>query len=323
MNQPTKSSFWIASAALSLFVACTSGEESSASSSSSDSNSNSNSDSNSAGPSTSNSSTSGGSDTGTSSGSASTSDSATTGTSGSSSDSETTTGPTSSTGNTDPTGDGLMFCHEICEVDADCLIDGADQGLHCEDSYCQGDVQGGCRDDEECRELYSGWSAGEACAAQDECALTQGCMNLNGEGHCVYVPTEFLQCETINQEEVEVQAIEGGAMIACGNTSALCTEDKYCLDGCKSNADCIVPGYPVCNMQTKLCECGVDSDCGTQAGASICDAGVCRCGTDSDCAELDYADICVDGACGCSEQSVCRDYMQVFDGTEVACKSFG
>ena len=318
MDQPPHISSWIVSAALCLFVGCTGGEEGSASEpSSSTGNSNSESNSNSSGSA---SSSSGSSDTGTSGGSAS--DSATTGSSGSGSESETSTGPTSSTGDTDPTGGGLMFCHEICEVDDDCLIDGADQGLYCEDSFCQGESQGSCSDDQECRDLFSGWSAGEACAAQDECAPTQGCMNLNGEGHCVYIPTEFLQCETINQEEVEVQAIEGGVMIACGNTSALCTEDKYCLDGCKSNSDCISPAYPVCNMQTKLCECGVDSDCANQPGASVCDAGVCRCGNDSDCAELDYADVCVDGACGCSEQSVCRDYMQVFDGTEVACKPF-
>ncbi len=321
MIQLTKSSIWLACAALSLVVACFGGEESSASSdSSSTSDSGTKSGTNSDSNSTNEGSTSGGSETGTGSDSATTGSSSST---GSSSGGETSTGPTSSTGDTGPTGGGPMFCSEICEVDDDCFINGADQGLNCNNGYCQGESQGSCSEDQECRDLFSGWSAGDACAAQDECAPTQGCMNLNGEGHCVYVPTEFLQCETIKQEEVEVQAIEGGMMIACGNTSALCTEDKYCIDGCKSDADCLAPAYPVCNMQTKLCECGVDSDCDNQPGTSVCDAGICRCGNDSDCAELDNADVCTEGACGCSELSVCSDYTPIFDGTEVACKSFG
>lgn len=235
--------------------------------------------------------------------------------------------PTTSSTTDDPTddpttggGDG-MYCIESCEQDADCSINGENQGYTCgADNLCTSDA-GQCATDEECRILYSGWEFGDNCAAQGDCAVTQGCINLDGVGKCVYIPSDFLSCEDINQEEIPMPAIEGGTITVCGNTTAICTEDKYCLDGCSTNADCLAPAYPVCNTDTKRCECGTDADCANnQPGASVCLDGYCQCATDNDCAELDYADRCYDGACGCSQDQVCDGYTQAFDGTSVSCR---
>ncbi|MEZ4451312.1 MAG: hypothetical protein R3B09_17665 [Nannocystaceae bacterium] len=270
--------------------------------------------------------TSGSGTEGTDSGSTSASTTAgttTAGTTTSSSATTTETGSTTATSTSDSdSGGGFNFCGEVCDADDDCTIDGVDQGLSCDNGTCVGEVFGQCSDDMECKILYSGWAQGQPCNAQADCAITQGCINLEGEGHCVYIPSEFIECSTLNMEEVQMPAIEGGTITVCGNTSAICTKDKYCLDGCKSDLDCLSPNYPVCNAGTGICECGQDADCASQPGASVCDQGICRCGSDADCRELDYADVCNEGVCGCSGEAVCDGYPPVFDGTEVACKKF-
>lgn len=217
-------------------------------------------------------------------------------------------------------GGGSTYCLESCEQDADCNLNGQNQGFTCgDDSLCTSEA-GLCSTDVECQILYSGWEAGDNCAAQDDCALTQGCIDLNGVGKCVYIPSDFITCEGINQEEIPMPAIEGGTMTVCGNTTAYCTDDNYCLDGCSSNADCFAPGYPICNTDTNRCECGQDSDCTDQAGASVCNDGICQCAIDDDCLDLDNADACYDGVCGCSSEMVCEGYVNSFDGTTVSCR---
>jgi len=237
----------------------------------------------------------------------------------------TTDGPTSESDSdtTDTTdGGGPSFCLESCEENADCNLNGQNQGYTCSsDNLCASET-GLCSTDQECQILYSGWEAGDNCAAQDQCALTQGCINLDGIGKCVYIPSDFLTCEAINQEEVQMPAIEGGTITVCGNTTAYCTEESYCLDGCSSNADCLSPGYPICNTDSNLCECGQDSDCANQPGASVCNDGICQCASDQDCQGLEYADTCYDGACGCSTDMVCEGYINAFDGTSVSCRGF-
>ncbi len=227
-----------------------------------------------------------------------------------------------STSDTDPTtgDDGASFCLESCEDDSDCNLDGQDMGYTCgSNNLCTTDFAG-CTDDEECQIQFSGWEFGDNCAAQADCAVTQACINLDGAGKCVYAPSDFLSCEDINQEEVQAPAIEGGQITVCKNTTALCTEAKFCINGCSSNADCVVPNFPVCNTQTNHCECGQDSDCAGLQGTSICAEGVCQCASDADCAPLDYADTCYEGSCGCSEDMTCENYNPEFDGTSVSCR---
>ncbi|MEZ4385532.1 MAG: hypothetical protein R3A79_29715 [Nannocystaceae bacterium] len=258
-----------------------------------------------------------------------TSDSSATGETGTATDATSTTNTTAttattdSTGTTDSGGDGFSFCAEICADDSDCTIDGEDQGLTCQDGVCAGQTSGWCSSDQECRDLFSGWDQGDPCNAQADCAITQGCIDLNGAGRCVFIPSDFIQCEDLQMSEVEVPAIEGGTILVCGNTTAICTEDEYCINACQSNADCLSANFPVCNGDTGLCECGQDSDCAGITGASVCIDGACRCGADADCDDIPNADVCNDGICGCSGLRVCQGVDQTFDGTEIACKDFG
>jgi hypothetical protein len=238
-----------------------------------------------------------------------------------------TTDTTNTTDTTDPTdsgGDGLSFCAEVCVDDSDCTVDGVDQGLSCGDNgICVGESNGICADDMDCRLLYSGWDKGDPCNAQGDCAVTQGCIELEGSGYCVFIPSDFLTCEDLNMEEVPMPAIEGGTIDVCGNTTAICTDDEYCIIACQSNVDCPSANFPVCNTDTGMCECGQDSDCDGIPGTSVCIDGACRCGADADCEPVDNADVCNEGACGCSSLRVCDGIEPTFDGTEVACKDFG
>ena len=235
-----------------------------------------------------------------------------------------TTNTSNTTDTTDSGGDGFSFCAEVRVDDSDCTVDGVDQGLHCGDNgLCAGENNGICADDMDCRLLYSGWDKGDPCNAQGDCAVTQGCIELEGAGYCVFIPSDFLTCEDLNMDEVPMPAIEGGTIQVCGNTTAICTDDKYCLIACQSNVDCLSPSFPVCNTNTGLCECGQDSDCDGIPGTSVCIDGACRCGADADCEAVANADVCNDGACGCSGLRVCDGVDQTFDGTEIACKDFG
>jgi hypothetical protein len=219
---------------------------------------------------------------------------------------------------TDPSG-GDEFCVEICSTNADCLLDGADQGYQCEGGRCVGDFSS-CEDDEACKLLFSGWAQGDNCGAQADCAVTQACINLDGAGKCVYTPTEFLDCETINMVEIPMPAIEGGTVIACGNDSAFCHEDGYCLDGCSTDADCV--GLWTKCQGNNQCGCADNSECAGFPGLPVCDAGACFCGSDEDCAGAANAsgDLCTTlGYCGCSDVSICSTET-VFDGTTPACE---
>ena len=173
--------------------------------------------------------------------------------------------------------------------------------------------------------LYSGWAFWDACGAQVDCAVIQGCISLNGSGHCVYVPSDFIQCETLNMVEIQMPAIEGGTIIVCGNNTAICSEQdgfSFCVEPCMSDLDCPSQFASSCNQRTGVCGCGSDAECGLIDGYSICDAGQCKCGSDADCAELGFADVCHDdGTCGCSGDAVCSNLDPSFAGTVPACLS--
>jgi len=238
--------------------------------------------------------------------------------------SEPTTPTTMTTMSTDPTedptaGGGGQFCQESCQSDADCTSMGVDIGFSCVDNRCQGS-SGGCADDNACRATFSGWAT--TCATQAECP-GQACINIGGgAGRCATVPSDFLMCETIMQEEIMMPAIEGGMDIAvCANTDYVC-KDEVCTNPCEDNLSCaMAAGHPQCNVGTGTCECTSDADCMNSGvmGYAKCNDGVCGCGTDADCAGATNADVCTkDGYCGCSNADVCT--TKVFDGTMTVCE---
>lgn len=218
-------------------------------------------------------------------------------------------------------GGGGMFCVEQCQGDADCLIDGADQGYKCVDKVCQSDggVGGTCTGDAECVALFSGW----AVACQDDSGCPgQVCIDVGGEGRCATPPSDFLMCETIGMTETDVMTFPGGQTVTvCANTGAECGDAGYCVDPCKSDDDCMnfPAGFQHCNVGTGVCGCASDAECVGVDNASVCVEGYCQCASDADCTASGYADVCYDGYCGCSSAAVCGEYPTVFDGTMVGC----
>lgn len=256
---------------------------------------------------------------GSTSGSAGTTSGGTTdGTSAGTSGGGTESGSSSGSMTTGGSAGGGMYCTEQCQVDADCLIDGADNGFKCVSSYCQKDVGGLCTGDAECVALLSGWVL--ACNNDNECP-GQICIDDGGKGVCANAPSDFLMCDQLGMDEVQAKAYPGGESVtACANSNAKC-DSGVCVDPCASDADCanFPDGYKHCNVGTGLCGCASDSECAGVIDASVCVDGLCRCASDADCTSLPYADACYDGFCGCSSGAACNDYPPTFDGTKVGC----
>ena len=231
-------------------------------------------------------------------------------------------GPTDSADTGDPDG---SYCAHQCRTDADCLVGGTDTGYTCVDSFCVSDLTQ-CGTDDDCVALFSGWSQGQPCTAVDQCApMTQTCLDLEGEGHCVTVPNDFISCDQLNMVELSMTDIEGNPVTVCGQPDAICLDAGYCHLPCKSDTDCPSAAYPACNVGTGFCECTSDAGCESLglAAASVCHEGTCGCGTDQDCVAAGFGDLCLPaGGCGCSGDEACAGVTSSFDGGMVSCVPF-
>ena len=198
-----------------------------------------------------------------------------------------------------------------------------DLGYTCVDSLCTGEVSGQCTGDLECVILYSGWS-GACTLAGNECAITQACISVDGGGLCGYAPGEFIDCATLQMEEVSVTGIDGQPLIVCGRPNAACNDSHYCSLPCTDDSGCASAAYPHCNVGTGTCECGQDSDCATLASPqySVCNAGACGCDSDQNCVDGSVGDVCNSGFCGCTNDMACEDVPSSFDGGVVECVAF-
>ena len=179
--------------------------------------------------------------------------------------------------------DKATVCRQSCE---DASVCGNEDEWACVDGVCQWEYQepsASCDGNDECIALYSGWL--EPCQNQEGCAITQACIEHQGEGFCAYAEGEHIDCETLSMERMTMDRFgESGEVVACGNPYAICEPElRYCVEGCQSDGDCVHPGVDTC----------VD--------------GVCRCGSDAACEGLELADTCYDGVCGCSGDEVCTD----------------
>jgi len=221
-------------------------------------------------------------------------------------DTDDTAGPGTDS-ESDSDGPDGMFCIEECSADADCQLQGADQGYTCTDGRC---TAAGCSGDIQCQVPGAAF---QPCASQDEC-VGQACIDIGGgEGGCA--PTnDLVSCADIGQEEVQATLIEGGDITVCGSANASCS-DGACVDPCTSDDDCsLFPENPVCNNGTCTC---TDASC-TDPDRPVCTSiGFCGCGEDSHC-EAANGDVCNDGFCGCSDVSACSG-MTTFDGTTQIC----
>lgn len=197
----------------------------------------------------------------------------------------------------------LQFCQEECQTADDCL-----DGHRCDEGRCWPEsVPTQCEDDNTCVALFSGWLTAMGCEATADCdggeAGTQACVDFDGMGICAFIQGEFIDCETLGMERVNLPLREGGGEVeACSQTRAEC-RDNICTIPCRGDMDCsLTPEYPVCNVESGRCVCA-EGSCMTNA--SICgDDGICRCAGNEDCTE-GAVDTCIDGFCGCSGPEVC------------------
>jgi hypothetical protein len=234
---------------------------------------------------------------------------------------DTSSDATNDTNDTSDTNADGGFCIHQCMADADCLVDGQDVGLTCQDSLCTGDSSG-CTDNAECVAVFSGWTM-PCTAGGGECdQLMQICVAAGDGGLCATPPSDFFMCDVVpGWSEIEVPDIDGNLVTVCGNASAECNEQGFCYSPCQSDADCTSEAYPVCDTNSGLCGCSSDTDCATlgQPQASVCNAGVCGCGSDQHCVDGNAGDVCSDGACGCSGDAACANVENAFDGGMISC----
>lgn len=201
------------------------------------------------------------------------------------------------TGN-DPTGGGEATCQYRCDSDEDCFSNGMDLGFTCVDNTVCLPV---CESNEDCIAQLSGWSF-QPCDSNDACAAGP-CIDLgDGAGGCATEPTEFVDCATLMQAEVEVTDIDGNTVTVCGNDSGSC-EDS----GLGANT-CVIEG------EVTTCE-----DTGCPEGFTCGEDGACTCDNDEACGD---GSVCTDdGFCvnPCADASECTDALP-FDGGEYVCE---
>jgi hypothetical protein len=206
-----------------------------------------------------------------------------------------------------------------CRSDADCLLDGQDQGFDCVDGECK-HPDGSCTNDEQCIAFESNWMT-PCTSGGNECDVAgQVCVAVTGAGRCAFPPST-VSCTDLTMEEMQLPDIDGNLITVCGFPCYRCAADGYCLLPCQDDSICINPAYPVCNMSTGLCECGQDSDCALlgQPASSVCTAGVCGCGSDQECLDAGTGDVCLAGFCGCTGDMACEGVNNPWDGGMLSC----
>lgn len=219
------------------------------------------------------------------------------------SDGEVTGDPSDGETTGDPTGSGGGVCVYQCSADEDCLSDGTDLGLTCTKNGVCLNV---CETNDDCIAQLSGWSF-QPCDSNDACAAGP-CVDLgDGAGGCATEPTEFIDCATLMQAEVEVSDIDGNTVTVCGNDTGVCAD--------------IGNGDMTCTVDVEPVTC-VDTGC--PEGFTCAEDGACQCDNDDACVDTlgDEYTCGADGFCtapGCTDDSECNDALP-FDGGEYVCQ---
>ena len=119
--------------------------------------------------------------------------------------------------------------------------------------------------------------------------------------------TEFVDCATLMQAEVEVTDIDGNTVTVCGNDTGVCSD--------------IGNGDMTCTIDVDPVTC---EETGCPEGFTCAEDGACHCDNDDVCiAALGDESTCgADGFCtvpGCMDASECDDALP-FDGGEYVCQ---
>lgn len=242
-----------------------------------------------------------------------------------------TSSPTSATDTASTTGGGGGggFCQEQCGGDADCRIDGVDDGYVCKEGRCRPETGwGDCTEDTFCQVLGAA-SFQLACESQADCSASRVCVAVEDytTGACVTVYDPMTGCASNFEPSVQ-PLLEGGTAEVCVLDGVFCDpvgglDFLYKCNAepapCEDDNDCAMfVTQPVC-AGDGVCVCTDDSHCAGVPGLSKCVEGACACTEDADCDAVPGADACVDGLCGCSSAESCPAET-VFDGTEPVCE---
>lgn len=220
-------------------------------------------------------------------------------------------GPVGGDGNTaggQPNVAHVAMCQEACANDNDCL-----EGFECTEMRCVPTEQPTtCTSDQLCQAELSGWTS--ECNEASDCLATQVCVDI-GEamGRCATESGGIVTCETLQQEELETQNIDGEDVTVCGKSRAECDDSGVCRERCAEDS---CPANFACNTTTGACECDNDDACAGTPNASKCVMGQCVCANDGDCTV--NANQCNDGVCGCGDASVCENAAH--PGTSWVCE---
>ena len=170
-------------------------------------------------------------------------------------------------GNNDTGGFTLQSCVNTCEEASDC---GEEEEWACNDGICEwedddeGEVEefDPCESDAECVAQRSGWQ--DTCDEQADCGETHACVEFEGQGYCALEETEFVVCDDMGFEALDLPLADDGEEEAtvCGNTNTECHSEGFCTM-CSTDADCEefgLEGWDTC--YDGICGCADDNSCG-------------------------------------------------------------
>jgi hypothetical protein len=192
-------------------------------------------------------------------------------------------------------------CANECEIDEDCVIEGADLQRICDEGSkrCVDPTTPTCTISDDCFPSANLWVS---CDSSSGCDEGQACITWQGSGYCAY-----LNAEVCFEGEIPLTLGEFGkpdsplevCVVPAGCNRGAC-EPACDTNGCGD-------GGLQCGATSHLCECSDASEC-PDSGACGADHLCAQCVTDDDCAGAEFGlDKCVNGVCGCSSESVCPD----------------
>lgn len=198
----------------------------------------------------------------------------------------------------------VLACGDQCEIDDDCLVDGAIFQKTCDltSKRCIDPTAATCETADDCTPSASLWTFAP-CASVDDCDPGYECIDWHGDGYCAYTPDP--EC---GFGDVKVTLGQFGKV---DSPVDVCYTPNACVAGaCQPPCeltDCGAGTGDTCNTTTHECECTLGSEC---SATEVCGADhhCTECKIDDDCPNGNTGlDKCVNGKCGCSGAAACPD----------------
>jgi hypothetical protein len=200
----------------------------------------------------------------------------------------------------------LLACANQCEIDDDCLVDGAIVQMTCDPTSkrCVDTSVITCQTVDDCTPSASFWTFAP-CTSVDDCDGGYECIDWKGSGYCAYTP--------------DPDCFPGDLTVTLGRFGLadspveVCYTPQPCLAGACGQPGCELTGCEAgtgdtCSATTHECECTTGGDECSVTGVCGADHHCTECKIDDDCpAGNTGKDKCVEGKCGCSGAAACPD----------------